>query len=161
MPLVLLRALRGLKKNIADYTAQAKVISPAEADMKAGFEIFIKRLNQLHNHAKMAADMQEKNLRALAGKAMGVDEALKKDLRVTYVGLRKGVEETEALMKKFINKPTKENMAAAFTSGTGPRSISVTVTYWKQIVLKKNPTINKNLPADPEHLIKHIWDLSQ
>jgi hypothetical protein len=151
----------GLKKNIADYTAQAKVISPADADMKAGFEIFIKRLNQFHNHAKMAADQKEKSLRQLAGKGMGVDESLKKDLRITYVGLRKGIEETEALMKKFIAKPTKENMAAAFTSSTGPRSISVSVTYWKQMVLKRNPGINKNLPADPEYLLKHIFDLTQ
>jgi hypothetical protein len=153
-----------LKAYSAEFAKQAKDVGPADAKLMSGFEILAKRLTQLSLHAKMTAEQKEVSLKHLAGNPLGDDEKLKKDIRQVYLGIRKGADETDALMKKFLAKPTKENMLEAFSSGTGPRSISASVTYWKQMVVKKlPPTFNptSKIGHDPEHLIKNIFDLTQ
>jgi hypothetical protein len=151
----------GLKKNIADFTAQAKVLGPADAELKNGFDVFIKRLSQILNRAKMETEQRKVMLKELAGKGLAPDAKLQAEIKTVYLNLRKGCDETEALMKVFIARPTAENFDAAFSSGTGPRSISVAITSWKQIVLKKQPGLASQLRADPEYLLQKIFDLTQ
>jgi hypothetical protein len=152
----------GLKENIKSFTVEAKGISPADGDMKAGFEVFLGRLGQMVNRAKMETE-QRKSLALKAAGKQTVGGKIVSDIKTTYLNVRKGCDETEALMKKFIARPTRENFAAAFYSGTGPRSISVAVTNWKQLVLKADPGVANKLTVDPVHLIENpaMWDATQ
>jgi hypothetical protein len=153
-----------LKAYSAEFATQAKDAGPADPKLKSGFEILAKRLTQLSLHAKMTAEQKEVSLKALVGNPLGNDEKLKKDIRQVYLGIRKGADETEALMKKFLAKPTKENMLAAFSSATGPRSISDAVTSWKETVKKLPPPFDAKTKfgdADPEKLLTKIVDLTQ
>lgn len=150
----------GLKKNIAAFTVEAHDISPSDGDMKTGFEVFIKRMSQVSNRAKMEVE-QRKQIALKDAEKLTADGKMKSDIKTVYLNIRKGCDETEALMKVFMARPSKETFMDAFSSGTGPRSISVAVTNWKQIVLKANPTIGERLRADPVHLITNMFDATQ
>jgi hypothetical protein len=84
------------------------------------------------------------------------DEKLKSDIKLAYLSIGKGVQETQALMKAFIAKPTMTALEKTFGSASGPRSIGAGVTMWKQMVVKKKPELAGKLGADPDHLLSHI-----
>ena len=152
----------GLKKNIADYSKQERELgTPDEKDLKAGCGIFVNRMESLRKLAKITLEGRKNSLAARAGKAAAPDEKLKSDIKVAYLGISKGVQETQALMKAFIAKPTEAALEKTFGSATGPRSIGASVTMWKQMVIKKKPELANKLGADPEHLLSHIFDLTQ
>jgi len=151
----------GLKKNITELEGQAKVLGGEDKDLKNGFEVLLKRLEQFRKAGKVMALQQTQGLKTLAGKDITVDAKLITNIKVTHLGIKKGCDETEALMKVFIAKPTQDNLKNAFSSQTGPRSISVAVTNWKQMVLKVDPSLKDKLPVDPEHMLKKIYDLTQ
>lgn len=150
-----------LKKNIVDLEPQLKELGPDDKDLKTGFDVLIKRLEQMRKMGKSLVVQQTQILKETAGKEVGLDEKLKNNIKITYLGIKKGCDETEALMKVFIAKPTVDHLVDAFSSSTGPRSIQVAVTAWKQLVLKKDPSLKDKLQADPEHLIKKIYELGQ
>ncbi|MDT4893018.1 MAG: hypothetical protein QOE97_2053 [Pseudonocardiales bacterium] len=155
----------GIKKNVAAFELEARDIGPSDPDMKTGFGVLINRLKMINNRGKMELEIRRNILKERAGKTVGVDEKLNSAIKTVYLNIRKGCEETEALMKKFKARPTRQNLDAAFSSGTGPRSISVAVTSWKQVVLKQDPTAGARLDraggGDPVHLLQKIFDLTQ
>jgi hypothetical protein len=151
----------GLKKNIADYAGQEKVLGPDDKDLKTGCSVFVNRLESLRKNAKITLEGRKNALAARAGATAAPDAKLASDIKVAYLSIGKGVQETQALMKAFIAKPSEDKIEATFGSATGPRSIGAGVTMWKQMVLKKNPKLADKLGADPEHLLKLIFDMTQ
>ena len=152
----------GLKKNVADYTKQERELGgPDEKELKAGCGIFVNRMESLRKQAKIALESRKTALAARAGKAAAPDEKLKADIKTAYLSIGKGVQETQAIMKAFIAKPSADALEKTFGSATGPRSIGAGVTMWKQMVVKKSPDLAKKLGADPDHLLSHIFDLTQ
>lgn len=150
-----------LKKHIASFRNEERALGPEDRDLKTGFAVFIGRLDELRRWAKLDVETRKTGLKELAGKTVGADEKTKSDIKQVYQNLMKGCAETEALMKMFLSRPTPQNMEAAFTSATGPRSISVSMTLLKQRVLARSPVLKKRLRADPDTLLQKIWDLTQ
>ena len=152
----------GLKKNIADYRKQETELgTPDEKELKAGCGIFVNRMESLRKLAKITLEGRKNSLEAAAGKPAGPDDKMKSDIKVAYLSIGKGVQETQALMKAFIAKPSVDALEKTFGSATGPRSIGAGVTMWKQMVVKKKPDMANKLGADPEHLLSHIFELTQ
>ena len=152
----------GLKKNIADYKKQeGELGAPDEKELKTGCGVFMNRMESLRKLAKITLEQRKTALAARAGKAAVPDEKLKSDIKVAYLSIGKGVQETQALMKAFIAKPTMDGLEKTFGSASGPRSIGAGVTMWKQMVIKKKPELASKLGADPEHLLSHIHELTQ
>jgi hypothetical protein len=151
----------GLKKNIADYAKQEKELGPDDRDVKTGCGVFVNRLESLRKQAKVTVEQRRNALAARAGQAQEPDAKLKSDIKVAYLNMAKGIQETQALMKAFIAKPSEDKIEATFGSATGPRSIGAAVTHWKQMVVKKDPKLADKLGADPEYLLKKIFELTQ
>ncbi|HEY0953384.1 MAG TPA: hypothetical protein VGE36_01410 [Roseateles sp.] len=151
----------GLKKNMAEYEARARELGPTDAELKAGFEILAQRLDALRKYAKS----NSVQVAAIAAKRLGKGESgqdkLSKDLKIVYLGMKKGAAEFEAALKQFLAKPTEQNLKEALCSSTQARSISVAVTHWKNAVMKASPGLADKLRADPVHLLTHINDPAQ
>lgn len=151
----------GLKKNMEEYDSQARSLGPADADLKAGFEILEKRLDAMRKYAKtevvQVVAIAEKRL----GKEESDQEKLNKHLKMCYLGIKKGAAEFEAALKQFMTKPTEKNLTDALCSSVQARSIAVAVTLWKTTILKASPNLNDKLGADPVHLLSHINDPAQ
>lgn len=161
MDTALTKMNEGLKKNMDEYEAQAKVLGPADATLKAGFETLAQRLDALRKFAKSDALQVIAIAQKSLGKTASADEVLNKNLKMVYLGIKKGSAEFEAALKQFIAKPNDQNLQDAFCSSTAARSISVAVTHWKGTVLKTNPKIAERLRADPVHLLTHIDEAAQ
>jgi len=151
----------GLKKNIADYSTQEKQLGPDDKDLKAGCAVFVNRMEALRKNAKVTVEGRRNALAARAGQTAAPDAKLKSDIKVAYLSIGKGVQETQAMMKAFIAKPSEAGIEGTFGSATGPRSISAGVTQWKQMAVKKNPKLAEQIGVDPEHMLKKIFDLTQ
>jgi hypothetical protein len=152
-----------LKIFSTDFAKQGAALASDPA-MKTGLDVFSKRLTQFALHAKMQSEQKTADLKQLGGAKFGPSETLRKDIRQVYLGIRKGADETDALMTKFIAKPTDENFFAAFSSSTGPRSVGASVTYWKKKVAPNLPStfnVKQTLGEDPEALIRRIFDITQ
>ena len=151
----------GLKKNVADYSKQERELGPDDKDLKAGCGVFVNRMESLKKLAKITLEGRKNALAARAGKAAAPDAKLQSDIKVAYLSIGKGVQETQAIIKAFIAKPTEAALEKTFGSATGPRSIGAGVTMWKQMVIKKKPELANKLGADPDHLLSHIFELTQ
>lgn len=151
----------GLKKNMDEYEAQARALGPADEDLKAGFEILGKRLDAMRKYAKT----EVVQVVAIAEKRLGKEETdqdkLNKNLKMCYLGMKKGTAEFEAALKQFMAKPTEKNLNEALCSSVQARSIAVAVTLWKTAILKAAPRLGDKLGADPVHLLSHINDPAQ
>ncbi|MGQ3053018.1 MAG: hypothetical protein ACT6S0_14655 [Roseateles sp.] len=157
----LVKMNEGLKKNMDEFEAQARVLGPSDADLKAGFEILSQRLDALRKYAKNEVVQVTAIVEKRLGKDASAQEVLNKNLKMVYLGIKKGSAEFEAALKQFIAKPTEQNLKEALCSSTAARSISVAVTHWKGAVLKASPQIGERLRADPVHLLKLIDDAAQ
>ena len=150
-----------LKKNIADYSKQEKELGPEDKDVKAGCGVFVSRMESLRKQAKATVELRRSALATRGGQSQSLDAKLASDIKVAYLNMAKGIQETHALMTAFIAKPSEERIEATFGSATGPRSISAAVTHWKQMVVKKNSKLADKLGADPDTLLERIFDLTQ
>ncbi len=151
----------GLKKHMDEYENQAKVLGPSDADLKAGFEILAQRVDSLRKYAKNEVVQVTAIIENRLGKDASAQDVLNKNLKMVYLGIKKGSAEFEAGLKQFLAKPNEKNLKEALCSSTSARSISVAVTLWKGTVLKLSPNIGERLRADPVYLLKHIDDAAQ
>jgi len=142
-----------LKENIAFY----KIVANDGSPFAAACSVFINHLEAMRKGGKMAVDQSAQVL----GKLKTAGEKLRFEMRTCYLGMKKGVEETEAAMKLLKAKPTLDNVKKAFCSSHNTRSISMAVTTWKQKILPLNPALVHELPDDPVHLVEAIDEAVQ
>ena len=127
--------------------------------MRNGCSIFLNHLQMLRKQAKISLEQRTQAL------TKDMTDAAKdaSKMKVCYLTIKKGIEETEASMKVFLAQPTEENLKRAFCSSTHCRSIGAGVTQYKQIVAN-NPALAHRLndqAGDPVHLLTHINDMAQ
>ena len=152
----------GIKLNSKEFEAQFTKLGDPDKDLKTGLDVFLKRLEQLRKRGKMEVEGKTQELAKLSGSSAATgDEKLRSGIKIVYLTIGKGAAEAEALMKVFIAKPSEDTMMAAFSAGSGPRTLSTAVTNWKQFVLKQDPTMARRLSIDPATLLTHIADLTQ
>jgi hypothetical protein len=138
---------------------QAKVLGGPDHDVKVGFEVLVKRLDALRHQIKQDVLTRETFLTSLAkgGVTAALDEQEKIALRKLYLSLKKACDETEALIKVFKKAPTNENVAALFSSSTGPRSIGVAVTQWKKLMTADKTLEQRLLNAGGADMV-HLYE---
>ena len=154
----------GLKKNREEFTKGIADVGN-DPDMKAGYEVFVKRMDQMRYEVKTTTDQKAANLKEIvSGKALAGDAKVVADIRRAYLGIKGGLNESDALIKLFSARPTEDNAYELLTNTKGPRSLGVGVTAWKRLVTQ-NPDLAGRLSraggGDPEHLLQPVYELTQ
>jgi len=86
-----------LKKNIADYSKQEKELGPEDKDVKAGCGVFVSRMESLRKQAKATVELRRSALATRGGQSQSLDAKLASDIKVAYLNMAKGIQETHAL----------------------------------------------------------------
>lgn len=150
----------GLKKNRDEFTKGIAEFGN-EKDVQAGYQVFVKRLEQMRHEAKGRTDQKLANLNEIiTGKALTGDAKVAADIKRAYIGIKGGADETEALIKLFVARPSVAGAYELLTNTKGPRSLGVGVTSWKKVA-EAHPDLAAQLRADPVHLLKPVYDLTQ
>lgn len=152
----------GLKKNIDEFQTIAPFVTSNSAS-KTAYEIFIKRLMQLHTSAKSEAESRRMYLLETIGgsRKPTPDAKLISSLKALNLNLRSGIAETEALMKMFLEKPSEKTFKAAFTGNSGgPRTLTTATRTWERTILPKDPSLAQQLTVDPQALFDDYEDLA-
>lgn len=155
----------GLKKNRDEFDKLGKEFGPADAKVKAGYEIFAKRMDQIRHESKLKRDHKIDGCKQIiTGESLKGDAKVVSSIKTAYLGIKGGADDTEILIKKFLTEPTKANAIQVLSNDKGPRSMGVGVTTWKA-VLKANPTLAERLAAagggDPVHILDPVYDITQ
>jgi hypothetical protein len=147
----------GLKKNIKEFETLAPFVATT-SQSKTAYEIFVKRLTQIHVGAKaMAEDYRPILLDTIGGsRKPTADAKVMSAVKKLSLDLRKGIAETEALIKMFLEKPNRKTFEAAFMQGVGPRSLTTTIKGWRQLILSKDPTLARRITVDPAALERDL-----
>lgn len=102
-------------------------------------DILVKELDSMSNAMKIDLKAEEAKVAKLRGQNATAGEAKKRVLEDLHLRVRKGCDDAEANVKKFLLKPSEASFMAAFSSGQAFRTLDTS----KQFVQKMGPSFGK------------------
>jgi hypothetical protein len=127
----LFAAVTGLDKGTMNMDEQRRVML---------LDAYEKRVSALSNNAKMWVTGKVADLQKLGGTISTRENEMKNDLVQFHLFLRKGADDGESSLKKYISQPNEANLMGAFASSVGLRSLCLYKQQMKKL-LEKYPEL--------------------